>query len=296
VPQGDCLSPVLFTLYLANALKEEETPMPSHQQDHCYSKKNPAEFIIHQQYADDISFITNSREKAETIKATIPAQLKKRNLQVNINKTEQYSISRTGGEDWKKCKYLGSCLGTSEDINRRKQLAMGAFNQHKAIFESRRTSLPVKIRLFNAYVTSIFLYNSELWTLNIKDEENINIFQRKLLRKILQIKWPKTISNIELYNKTNEENWAEKIRKRRLKWLGHVLRQQSNTPARLALEEQQRPYARPKGKPKTTWLARMTKELNANGIKNIAEAEQKAANRDVWRALVLTSRGQTDRK
>ena len=39
VPQGDCLSPVLFTLYLANALEEikrEGTELPKRLQDHDY--------------------------------------------------------------------------------------------------------------------------------------------------------------------------------------------------------------------------------------------------------------------
>ena len=41
-----------------------------------------------------------------------------------------------------------------------------------------------------AYTASIFLYNSSLWTLTKKLEKKIDTFQRNLLRKIFNVKWP----------------------------------------------------------------------------------------------------------
>ena len=49
------------------------------------------------------------------------------------DKTEEYNISRTSDQNWKNCKYLGSLLGTSEDIKRIKQLACAVFNKNKAL-------------------------------------------------------------------------------------------------------------------------------------------------------------------
>ena len=46
--------------------------------------------------------------------------LEEYNLIINQDKTEMYKISRKSDEELKKCKYLGSMLGTEEDINRRK--------------------------------------------------------------------------------------------------------------------------------------------------------------------------------
>ena len=53
--------------------------------------------------------------------------LKARNLLVNEDKTEEYTVSREGDTEWKKCRFLGSLLGNEEDIKRRKQLACAAF-------------------------------------------------------------------------------------------------------------------------------------------------------------------------
>ena len=142
VPQGDWLSPVLFTLYLAAAL---QASIPN--QDHTYTKPTePTEDLlprfatkitlmlpretynfyvdINQQYADDISWATNAEHKIEKIKKTIPSQLKNYNLHINESKTEEYKIGRDGPEDWKKCKYLGTLLYTGSDIIRRKGLAI----------------------------------------------------------------------------------------------------------------------------------------------------------------------------
>ena len=75
---------------------------------------------------------------------------------------------RQGNENWKKCKLLGSFLDTEKDINHRKILAIDAFKTLNNFFNSRKISNAVKTRTFNAYVASVFLYNSELWTLTKK--------------------------------------------------------------------------------------------------------------------------------
>ena len=69
VPQGDCLSPVLFTLYLADALNTEDKkitehnyskiPMNSedllqeHLKDHTYNLPQENGLLIDQEYTDD---------------------------------------------------------------------------------------------------------------------------------------------------------------------------------------------------------------------------------------------------
>ena len=178
VPQGDCLSPILFTLYLAKALKEEhrsngdhnyakpytERPYPAHLQDHNYTDL-PDEYVyIEQQYADDISFITSQKHVVENIKRAIPKKLIGRNLEINETKTEEIIIKR-GVDEWRKCKYLGSHPDTMEDIKRRKCMAMTAFNTYQEILTSKM-DIKTKMRIFEAYITSVFMYNSGLWTVN----------------------------------------------------------------------------------------------------------------------------------
>ena len=306
VPQGDCLSPVLFTIYLAKAMKEEnnndhtytsnrrvENFIPPEIQDHLYCKP-PKEFplLIDQQYADDIGWISTAKHITDRIKENIPKKLKERNLQVNEGKTEEYTIKRGGGEEWRTCKYVGSLIDTYEDIKRRKKLAMAALNQHRHSLLSNKIRLKTRIRILNAYITSIFMYNSEVWTLTKKLEKEIDTFQRNILRKMLHIKWPYTISNINLYRRTKEKEWSKKIKIRRMRWLGHLLRLDENTPARQALEESLKRARRPQGQPKTTWIKKINEDLKSirEDLKlESQELVQLAADRVAWRAMTSGS-------
>ena len=69
-PQGDSLSPVLFTIYLEHALKEVRPTLP--RPTSSFEEKIPNEVV----YADDVDFI-----------------LKKYQLKVNTDKTEYTSFN-----------------------------------------------------------------------------------------------------------------------------------------------------------------------------------------------------------
>ena len=139
-PQGDCASPIWFIYYLHKALQSNQVESPrditidvSH--DHTYTKsdkhkitpKGQKAYLIDQQYADDASWITTSEKSKESVKQTTPQALKNKNFFVNEDKTEDFSVSRQSQDDWKNYKLVGSLLGNTEDMRRRKQLACAAF-------------------------------------------------------------------------------------------------------------------------------------------------------------------------
>lgn len=307
VPQGDSLSPLLFTLYLAQALKPKREPtleehsyslppraaqelVPRNLMDHTYSTPIEEELNIDQQYADDISYLTDAPHIHEHHKSTVPQTIKKRNLLVNNEKTEEYEISRTGSDDWKKCRLVGSLIDTTCDINRRRGIAIGAYNKLKKILESKKVNDKLKIRVLNTYVKSIFLYNCEIWTVTKEIENSIDVFQRTLLRRTFKIFWPDKVSNMELYVRAGMTEWSREVKKRRLKWLGHLLRLPEETPARQALHQAMLPVKRPRGKPKTTWVSLIRKELAEINIdfciNNMSHVVTLANDRAVWNSLV----------
>ena len=137
---------------------------------------------------------------------------------------EEYTITKNGPEDWKKCKILGSLLDTNEDIKRRKQLANNAMRKLQHIFKNNRLNIKTKVRIFSACVKSIFLYNLELWTLTKTAENKIDSYHRRLLRRAINIRLTNKISWEDLYNKTRQEKWSGKIKTQRMRWYGHVIR------------------------------------------------------------------------
>ena len=152
--------------------------------------------------------------------------------------------------------------------------------------------MKTKLRIFNTYVTSVFMYNSEIWTLTKEQEKRIDSFHRNMLRKMMKIKWPFTISNNELYNRTKETPWSRKIHERRLRWLGHMLRLNEETPVRKALEESLKPARHPPGRPKTTWIGRTNEDLQyiRPDLKINNEAlRHLASDREVWRRVIRES-------
>ena len=162
--------------------------------------------------------------------------------------------------DWRNCKLLGSKLDTEKGFQRRKGLTIDSMREMDYIYNSKSLSIQTKMRTFNAFASSIFLYNSELWTMSTILERKIDSFQRRMLRQAISIRWPKKISTVNLYTKTKQENWSKTIKRRRLNWLGHMMRMNADTPVRKGLDEAMRPAKKKKGKPPTTWLKVMEKD------------------------------------
>ena len=144
--------------------------------------------------------------------------------------------------------------------------------------------MKTKIRIFETYVASIFLYNSEIWTLTKSKENKINAFQHKILRKILNIKWPKKITNEELMKKTKQRNWTSRIKIRRLSYYGHLCRLNENTPAQRALKyitiNKRKKCLR--GGQRKTWIKQITEDLNHLNL-TTENAEKVAQDRSKWR-------------
>ena len=124
----------------------------------------------------------------------------------------------------------------------------------KEIYNSKHINDHLKIKTFNTYSASIFLYNSETWAIDKSIEDIVNKFQRKQIRHILKIYYPKIIRNEDIYNKYKIEPWNITIKRRRLKFIGHILRLNYQTPARKAITECFSEYKLKRGRPKTTWV------------------------------------------
>ena len=109
-PQGDSLSPVLFTCYLEAALKQLRSRINT-----MLSLDFPNETA----YADDVDFINTNcthLEKILEIATDVPS---KWDLKVNTAKTEWTQLilaedpTQRGQEEWRSAKSLGSLLGDS---------------------------------------------------------------------------------------------------------------------------------------------------------------------------------------
>ena len=126
---------------------------------------------------------------------------------------------------------MGSVIGDLEDVERRKQLSTEALNKlYHVWMKGNKLKTTTKIKLYKSLVKSILLYNSSTWALTPTEEEKINAFHRKQLKKVLNIKFPVKITNKSLYKKCQEKPLSLQILKALWNLFKHIRhpRQQSN--------------------------------------------------------------------
>jgi hypothetical protein len=89
-----------------------------------------------------------------------------------------------------------------------------------------------KLKIYCTVIKPIVIYASETWVLKEKEIRMLNVWERKILRKIFGTKKEgeeSTIRNTqELRNMYGQPEIIGDIRSKRLGWLGHVVRMEDN--------------------------------------------------------------------
>ncbi|VDO88929.1 unnamed protein product [Schistosoma margrebowiei] len=128
--------------------------------------------------------------------------------------------------------YLGSIIdehgGCDTDVKAQISKARATYLQMRNIWNSKQLSTNTKVRIFNINVKTVLLYGAKTWRTTKAITQKIQVFINSCLRKILQIRWPDTISKSLQWEKTNQIPTKEEIWKKRWKWIGHILRKAFN--------------------------------------------------------------------
>ena len=134
---------------------------------------------------------------------------------------------------------------------------------------------------FRVFAECIFLYSCELWTTTKTINDSIDSFHRRQLRYALGIKYPRVITNQQLYDVTKCEPWSIVNERRRLSWLGHMMRLNPETPARQYFKEALRPVKRKPGRPPMTWITTIQQDLSKNTPKSSRHKRHRKTRVDV---------------
>ena len=106
---------------------------------------------------------------------------------------------------------------------------IAALARLKLILKDKDIRIKHKIRLMHALVITIFLYACETWTLTAELQRRIQSLEFRCFRKILGISYKDRITN-EQVRKTiikhmgPYEDLLATVKRRQLKWYGHVTR------------------------------------------------------------------------
>ena len=119
---------------------------------------------------------------------------------------------------------------------------------------------------------------------NSKYQQKIQTFINTCLRRILKIRWPETIRNEDLWQRTKQRPADGEIKMRRWRWIGHTLRKPATNVTRQALKWNPQGTRR-RGRPRTTWRRDLESDVQKMG-RTWDQLERLAQDRDDWRTLV----------
>ncbi|XDV19490.1 hypothetical protein PO909_024955 [Leuciscus waleckii] len=154
----------------------------------------------------------------------------------------------------------------------------------KKVWGSSELPRNTKIRIFNSMIKPVLLYGAETCRTTVTTMKKIQSFINTCLRRILRVRWPNTISNLELWQRTGQQPIEEEILHRRWRWVGHTLRKPASSTARHALFWNPQ-GKRKRGRPRNSWRCDLDADVKRSGH-TWGQLENLAQDRDDWRALV----------
>jgi hypothetical protein len=104
---------------------------------------------------------------------------------------------------------------------------MLTFSPKSFVFPSHIKNL--KIKIHKTVILPLVMFGCETWSLALKEEHRLRVFENWVLRRIFGPKreedgsWRK-LHNDELYSLYSSPNIVKVINSRRMRWVGHVAR------------------------------------------------------------------------
>ena len=130
-------------------------------------------------------------------------------------------------------KYLGTTLTNQNciqvEVNSRLKLGNACYHSVQKLLSSRLLSKKLMIKIYRTIILPVILYGCESWSLTLREERRLRVFENGVLRRIFGPKrdevtgeWRKLHN--ELKGLYSSPNIVGVIKSRRMRWVGHVAR------------------------------------------------------------------------
>jgi hypothetical protein len=148
----------------------------------------------------------------------------------------------------------------------------------------------VKVKIYKTIILPVVLYECETWSLTVREEYKLRVFENKFLRRIFGPKrdgvtggWGK-VYNVELHNLYSSPSIIRIIKSRRMRLAGHVARTgEKRNVYRLLVGKPE--GKRPLGRTRRRWIDNIKMDLLEIGV-SVVDWIGLAQDRHRWRALV----------
>jgi hypothetical protein len=158
------------------------------------------------------------------------------------------------------------------------------------LLSSRLLSKNIKVKIHNTIILPVVLYGCETWSLTLREEHRLRVFQNREPRRIFGPKrkgvtggWRK-LHNEEPHNLYSSPSIIRFIKSKTMRWAGHVARMgEKRNVYRLLIGNPEE--KRPLGKPRRWWIDNIKMDLLEIGL-GVVDWIGLAKDRYRWRALV----------
>ena len=301
VRQGCILSPHLFNIYTEQVMREAEIE--------DMGVRIGGRNITDMRYADDTGLVASNVTSSKRMLYRVDASGKRKGLGLNAPKTkymhikgqhsqpDEFTSIKVNGEQLEKVenfKYLGSIKSSdgtcTQDVKARIAMAKQKMLQLNNIWKDRSIPNQLKMFLLKCLVWPVLMYGCEAWTLRKEEEQRINAAEMWLYRRLLQISWKDKRTNDSILEELSTNRvLLQEINKRKLKYLGHAVRN-PKTDLMATILQGRVEGRRNRGRPPMSYMDNITA---ISGL-TLGEVIHRSRDREDWRTVVAMSEAATD--
>jgi len=184
--------------------------------------------------------------------------------------------------------YLGDMIGcgggVEEAVRTRVKCAWGKFRELAPLLTLRGLSLKLKGKLYGTCVQSVLMYGSETWALKVGNMQRLESTERMMVRWMCGVKLKDRKSSQVLQDSLGIVGVAERVRRGRLRWFGHVERKSADDWV-ARCRDMVIAGNRGRGRGRKTWMQCVEEDMQVLGLKR-----EDASDRATWRCGILGNR------